>query len=363
MSTILTLTIAQLRMYARDRQSLFLSLFFPLMLMFAFGFMNFEGDGTTNIGVVLTANADTTILETLEQDELFNVTTGTDAEMRLALEEGDVPLILLLPAQLPDTDETQAIDVLFNVSDAQKAFGAYQAITLVENALTGLERKLRGTQPMFSVNPQEIRARHFSYINFVVPGLLAFVLMQLAITGSGFNIVEYKRKGILKRLFVTPLQPLHFIISLISMRLLTILVQLGLLLGIAMLAFGATLLGNVFVFIGFIIFGSIMFLSIGFALGGISKTQNAIILFGNLVIFPQMFLSGVFFPLEAAPDWLATSAGLLPLSFVSHALRELANEGTPLVELWPDITGIAVWTAIGLFLAIRYFRWSDAARV
>ncbi len=363
MQTILTLTLAQLRMYTRDRQSLFLSLFFPLMLMFAFGFMNFEGDGTTNVGVILTEGADTTVLEALQQDPLIEVTTGTEDEIHAALEDGEVILALQLPPEAPDTATSQPVDVLFNVSDAQRAFGAYQAMTTIETSLTRLERSLRGTEPMFDMQPHEVRGRSFSYINFLVPGLLAFVLMQLAITGSGFNIVEYKRKGILKRLFVTPLEPLNFISSLILMRLITILVQLALLLGIAMLFFDATLLGNPLLFAGFIIFGSIMFLSIGFALGGIASTQNAIILIGNLVIFPQMFLSAVFFPIDAVPGWLATISGLLPLSFVAHALREIANEGASLAQLWPDVIGISVWLAIGLFLALRYFRWSDAARV
>ena len=51
-------------------------------------------------------------------------------------------------------------------------------------------------------------SRHLRYVDFLVPGILAFMIMQLAVAGSGFNIVEYKRKGILKRLFVTPLKPL-----------------------------------------------------------------------------------------------------------------------------------------------------------
>lgn len=359
MSTIITLTIAQLRMYFRDRQSLVLSLFFPLMLMFAFGFMNFEGDGTTSIGIVASDAADPAILEALEANDLLKVTTGSEEDIRLALEEADITLAVFVPDQAAGNSEaTQTIDVLYNVTNAQQAF---RAIAVLDSTFTGVEHQIRGTEPMFALAPQDIQSRSFSYINFLVPGLLAFMLMQLAITGSGFNIVEYKRKGILKRLFVTPLQPLYFITSLVLMRLFTILVQLGLLLGIAMLVFDATLVGNPLLFIALIIFGGVMFLAIGFALGGIAKTQNSIILIGNLVIFPQMFLSAVFFPLDAIPDALAVVTGLLPLSFVAHALREVANEGATLVQLWPDVLGIAAWTLIGMFLALRFFRWSDAA--
>ena len=111
----------------------------------------------------------------------------------------------------------------------------------------------------------------------------------------------------------------------------------------------------------FVIAGSIMFLGIGFALGGLASTQNAIVMIGNLFIFPQTFLAGVFFPIDTLPDWVQRIAALFPLNFVSHAIRAIANEGAGLADLGWDVLGIAAWTAIGLFLAVRYFRWSDAA--
>jgi ABC-2 type transport system permease protein len=110
----------------------------------------------------------------------------------------------------------------------------------------------------------------------------------------------------------------------------------------------------------FVILGSILFLGLGFALGGIAKTQNAVMTFGNLVIFPQVFVAGVFFPLESLPSWLQPIAMVLPLNFVSDAIRQVANEGATLADLSTDILGIIVWTVIGIFLAVRFFHWSES---
>lgn len=363
MQTIITLTLVQLRMYLRDRQSVFLSLFFPLMLMFAFGFMSFDGPTETSIGVIGAENSDPAILEALDQSGLFIISQGGEEDIRAAIDDGDISIAVILPEGPLDTassGSTVAIDTLVNAADPQRS---QQGLAVLDAVLTRLSYDLRATEPMFALNPIDVDSRNLRYVDFLIPGLLAFMLMQLAITGSGFNVVEYKRKGILKRLFVTPLRPSHFVISLILMRLIAIFVQLALLLGLAMLVFQATIVGNFALLIGLILFGGVMFLALGFALGGIAKTQNAIILIGNLVIFPQMFLASVFFPLDSLPDWVQSLAGLLPLAFVSHSIRAVANDAAGLVELWPDMLGIAAWTAIFLFLAIRYFRWSDAAKV
>jgi ABC-2 type transport system permease protein len=111
----------------------------------------------------------------------------------------------------------------------------------------------------------------------------------------------------------------------------------------------------------FILFGTVIFLSIGFCLGSIAKSQQAIIAIGNLVTFPQMILSGIFFPIESLPEMVQPVANILPLSFISNGLREIAINGATLAELIPDIIGMMIWTVITLFLAVRLFVWKEVA--
>jgi ABC-2 type transport system permease protein len=359
--TIWKLTLAQLRMYVRDRQSMFLAFFFPLLFMFALGFAVDTETRPMEIGVVETAPSpgSAAIVEGLRQSGAVTITIEPEDQARAALEEGDVALVILL-TELTLDEVTAGLDIetLVNAADPVRT---QQAVGVLYGVLQGVEHQLRGTEPMFSLSVEDVLARQSRYIDFLIPGLVAFIVMQLAITGSGFNIVEYKRKGILKRLFVTPLRPFDFVASLISMRLITILAQITLMLLIALLAFQIQISGSILLMYLFVIAGGILFLSLGFALGGLARTQNAIILFGNLFIFPQVFLAAVFFPLDAMPDFLQWFARILPLTFVSQAIRAVANEGAGIADLWPQIAGIGVWTLIGLFLAVRFFRWSDAA--
>ena len=82
---------------------------------------------------------------------------------------------------------------------------------------------------------------------------------------------------------------------------------------------------------------------------------------GNLFIFPQMFLSGIFFPIDALPELIQPLANVLPLSFVATALREISNNGLSLLEILPQLAGIAVWFVIGFVLATRLFVWKEVA--
>ena len=82
---------------------------------------------------------------------------------------------------------------------------------------------------------------------------------------------------------------------------------------------------------------------------------------GNIVIFPQIFLSGVFYPIESMPDFIQPIAYLLPLSFISTGMREIAINGATLMEITSSLIGIGVWLVVSFILATRLFVWKEVA--
>ena len=155
--------------------------------------------------------------------------------------------------------------------------------------------------------------------------------------------------------------PRDFITSLVMSRLVICLVQLTGLILAAIFLFDVIFVGSILSLYLFILVGTVIFLCIGFCLGSIAKTQQAIIAIGNLVTFPQMILSGIFFPIESLPDMVQPLANILPLSFISTGLREIAINGTGLIELIPSIIGMLVWAVLALLLSIRMFVWKEVA--
>ena len=109
------------------------------------------------------------------------------------------------------------------------------------------------------------------------------------------------------------------------------------------------------------VIASLVFLNIGFCIGSVAKTQQAIMAIGNIVIFPQIVLSGVFYPIDAMPGIVQPLAQVLPLTFVVSGLRDIAVAGETLVQIVPSLIGMAVWFVIGFALATRMFVWKEVA--
>jgi len=346
--------------FLRDRQSIFFSLFFPIIFMSVFGFVNNGQQEPLDIGVVNESDSVVAadFVQQLKDSLIFNVTVGTENRLRSELEEGDQSMVLVIPEIFNAANlDRQSVELRILVDAAQLSL----VMPLLEQTLIEIEREFRDTEPMFSLAIEDVQARSQSYLDFLLPGLMAFTLMQLSIAGSGYNIIEFRRKGILKRLFVTPIRPNDFITAIVLARTTIVLTQLSVLIMFAILVLDVQIIGNFAAFYFVVILGTFIFLNLGFCLGSIAKTQQAGIMIGNIVIFPQIFLSGVFFPIESMPELVQPIAYVLPLSFVSTGMRDIANGGVSLLAILPSLIGIAVWLVVSYVLATRLFVWKEVA--
>ena len=356
------LTAVFLKIFWRDRRSIFFSLFFPVIFMTVFSFANSREQEPIAVGIINNSSSDIAIAfsEMLIDSPLFNVTVGEEQRLRDELIIGDQTMVLELPADFGSNLDNQSSEINV-VVDAAQVTQLNLIMPVLEQTLLSIEREFRNIEPMFTIAIEDVQARSQRYIDFLLPGLMAFTLMQLAIAGSGFNIVEYRRKGILKRLFVTPIEPKDFITAIVLARMAIVLVQLSVLILFAVLLLDIRIVGNFFAYYFIVILGTIVFLCQGFCLGSLAKTQEAIGALGNIVIMPQIFLSGIFYPIESMPEWIQPVAQLLPLSFVSTGMREIANAGATLLEVYPSLIGIAVWFVISFVAATRLFMWKEVA--
>ena len=101
----------------------------------------------------------------------------------------------------------------------------------------------------------------------------------------------------------------------------------------------------------------LMNLCIGFFLGSLAKTQEAIQPIALLFTFPQLILSGIFFPISSLPVILQPLAHALPLSVIANAIRTIANDGVNLVGLNLNFLGILIWMLISFVFATKFFDW------
>ena len=210
---------------------------------------------------------------------------------------------------------------------------------------------------MFVLELEDIKSRPQRYIDFLLPGILAYMLMNLCVAGSGYNLVEYRRRGILKRLFVTPIKPKDFIISIVLARMFIVLIQLSIILTLAVGLLNINIVGSLMSLFGAIVLGAFIFLCIGFFLGSLAKTQESIQPIALLFTFPQLILSGIFFPITSLPEILQPTAHILPLSVIASSIRDIANDGATLISFDLNFLGIILWMVISFFIATKFFDW------
>ena len=110
-----------------------------------------------------------------------------------------------------------------------------------------------------------------------------------------------------------------------------------------------------------VILGTVIFLCLGFFLGSIAKTQEAIRPIVSVFIFPQLILSGVFFPISSMPELIQPLVHALPLSVIATGLRDIANDGTSLLVLNTTTLGVGIWIILSFIIVTKFFVWKEIA--
>jgi ABC-2 type transport system permease protein len=190
-----------------------------------------------------------------------------------------------------------------------------------------------------------------------MPGLLGIALLWLGLFATALPLMRLRAGHVLRRLSVTPLRPATMLSAQIAWRVTVGLLQTGLLLLVGYLVFGVGVVGNKLLFVGAVILGALMFVSLGYVLAGLAPSEEGLMAIVQLVNFPVMFLSGGLFPVEMLPSFLRPVVNLSPLTYLTDALGQLMTGAPPLHPLWLDFVVLGVSLAIFLVLGIRCWRW------
>jgi ABC-2 type transport system permease protein len=196
------------------------------------------------------------------------------------------------------------------------------------------------------------------YIDFLIPGLLGMNLMNAAMWGIGFALVDMRQRKLLKRFVATPMRRSDFLLALLSSRLVLMLVEVSLLLGFGVFVFHMRILGSL---ASILLIGSIGAISFG-GLGLLTacraqKIESASGLM-NLVMMPMWIFSGVFFSGERFPAVVQPFIKALPLTALNDALRATILEGSSLASQGSRLLVLVLWGGISFVLALRWFRWT-----
>jgi ABC-type multidrug transport system permease subunit len=196
------------------------------------------------------------------------------------------------------------------------------------------------------------------YIDFLVPGLLGMNLMNAAMWGIGFALVDMRQRKLLKRFVATPMRRSDFLLALLSSRLVLMLIEVSLLLGFGVLAFHMRILGSLWSILLIGAIGAISFGGLGLLTASRAQKIESASGLMNLVMMPMWIFSGVFFSGERFPAMVQPFIKALPLTALNDALRATILEGSSLASQSGRILVLVVWGGLSFALALRWFRWT-----
>jgi ABC transporter DrrB family efflux protein len=195
------------------------------------------------------------------------------------------------------------------------------------------------------------------YIDWLFPGILGMNLMFSCLFGVGYVVVRYRKSGFLKRLHATPLSAFEFLGAQVLSRLAIILTVTTILyVGIGTII-GFHSAGNVALLALLLILGALSLIALGLTVAARFSSEELVGGVLNLLTWPMMLLSGVWFSLEDSPRWVQWVAGVFPLTHVLDAARAVMIDGAGLAQIAPHLLYLAVTTFAFLAFGAWSFHW------
>ncbi len=320
------------REFIRDRSALAWNILFPLLIILGFAYA-FTGDKMDQYKIGVVAQSADASLEFYASDYM----------QFIEIAESD-------RASAINKVQRHQLDMLL---DAQQ-----KRYWVNDSSSSGymLEKVLAGSGGSAYLK-QSVKDEQIRYVDWLIPGVLGMNMMFSALFGVGYVVVRYRKNGVLKRLRATPLSALEFLSAQVISR-------LWLIMAVTTAVYiGCDLL------IGFAMYGSYLNLFLVYALGAFAMISMGLIVAAqvkseemaggllNMLSWPMMFLSGVWFSLEGLHPWVQKLALIFPLTHITQAARGIMLDGAGLTEILPNLLVLLLMSIVFLLLGVLMFRW------
>jgi ABC-2 type transport system permease protein len=120
--------------------------------------------------------------------------------------------------------------------------------------------------------------------------------------------------------------------------------------------FGVVIQGNILLVLGLLLLGVFSFVGLGVVITSFAKDQETATMLMMTLMFPMMFLSGVFFPIQQMPWYMQDISKILPLTYASDALRKVMVLGAGVTAISNDLIILVVFGAVMIAIAVPVFR-------
>ncbi len=360
----------ELRQIVRDRRSLVILVFVPAFFLLVYGYALSWDIRHITLAVDDRDRSATSraLVSSFVNSGYFDLVGEVDssAEITRLMDRGDARMVLVIPAGLSRdvaSGQTVPVQVLLDGDNANAATTVMgYALTVLQNESAGY--RLAAGRPDGSPLTVESRVWYNPQLRsalFLVPGLIAYIVMITAVVSTALSIVREKERGTLEQVRMAPIDAASFVLGKTIPYFLLSLASAFAILLVAMALFGVPMRGSWPLLLGTVSLYLVCALGIGLLISSIAETQQVAFQVALLSSFlPTLMLSGFIFPIASMPTFLRGVTYLVPARYFLVALRGIVLKGVGVSMLWEQLMALSIYSAIVLLLAsVRLRRqWS-----
>ena len=369
----------------RNRMGLVLLILMPIFMMTMVGFIYPSETSLSNVPIAL-VNEDTgfggyslssTFVLTLntinENTGMLTLTNASNLDdIREMIQTGDVEGGIIISSDFTSNimnGQQGTVTIVTDQSNPQMS-AMIQAVMngVFEQMGTALAQQNVASQlgidlsnALAVVKPYDIQIQgsiegEFSYFDFIAPGIMAMTVMMSVMTGLPAAISQEREVGTLDGMMVAPINRLSVILGKTLAQMARGMLQGVLILVLAMTLFGVTVHGSIMLVFALLLLGVFSFVGLGVVLTSFAKDQETAVMMMTTIMFPMMFLSGVFFPVEQMPWFMQSISKVLPLTYVADALRKVMVLGADIPAITTELSILIIFGVVMTAIAVPVFK-------
>lgn len=339
MNSFIALFRARTLEFVRDRGTFFWNMFFPMILVFGFA-LALSDAGTTvfTVGLIGEPPGDFDFLS-IEQIEFIRYPIHENATVESVVERV----------------RRHELDMVIHFDSTEFYLNS-------ESDTAPLLRRIFEDSQTRDNGPAVFHERQISgqpirYVDWVIPGVIGMNMLFSCLFGVGFVLVRYRKNGVLKRLKATPVSAFSFVSAQAASRLSIVFVTSTVVYAGTNALLNFSMEGSYLLLAILTLLAIVCMISIGLLFASRLRSEELAGGVMNLVSFPMIIGSGVFFSLEGAPQALQTASRFLPLTHFVEGARAIMIEGAGLSGIFTNLIALAVFSLVFIAASALVFRW------
>ena len=372
----------------RNKFGLVLLILMPLFMMGMIGFIYpTSTNSASNLPVAIVnqdtpynnttvgSQAFTSVLQMInEKTSMLKLTSlATPADLKASIQNGDLEGGIIIPSNFTASllkGQQGTVIIVTDQSNPQISATIQSLLTGVFSQMSTMvaQQNVQLLSPLVTANdslaivqPYRVQAQGLipgktNYFDFVAPGIMAMTVMMSVMTGLPAAISQEKEVGTMDGMMVAPINRLSIILGKTLAQTLRGLLQGVIILALAIGLFGVTIEGNILLVFGLLLLGVFAFVGLGIVMTSFAKDQQTATMLVTTLIFPMMFLSGVFFPIQQMPWYMQDISKVLPLTYATQALRKVMVLGAGIPDITTELTILIAFGVVMTSIAVPVFR-------